>query len=77
MKEKDFDIYAFIENLRGTCKSLAEGCEDFGIHENDLSEDDYSRIDQEIFVCETCNWWCEQGEQAEDQDEICSDCAED
>lgn len=64
-----------VQYLQGTCKSLDEGVrevygEDFDV--NELSDEDTSHLDQEIFLCDTCGWWCEICE--EDGEGNCQDC---
>ena len=68
MRAPDFNIDLLIQNLQGTCNTLDEVVSDLypGMDETDLTEDDHSIIDNEIFLCDTCNWWCE----------ICESCNE-
>lgn len=54
-----------INELLGTCKTL--NIEDFSIEELSL-------LDEQIFLCDTCGWWCEVEEQSENNN--CSDCEE-
>jgi hypothetical protein len=39
------------------------------------------RVDQLVFLCEECGWWCEVGDYAKVQNnhngDICSNCGED
>jgi hypothetical protein len=65
-----------IEHLRGTCKSLAQGCTDFGTDEDLLCQEDLAAIDAEIFLCESCGWWCERSEEKEDEPGVCIECDE-
>lgn len=81
MKPKDFDIYEVIESLQGTCtSSLAQKCEELfpGTEEDDLTDEDYAAVDDEIFVCAQCGWRCETSEaheHPEDGDgDVCDDC---
>lgn len=60
--------------LQGTCKSLGE-C----LAEHDLEhlEEDMAflqGLDQEVFCCDQCSWWCEMSEMSEDREGICTDC---
>lgn len=66
------DIDALIDSLKGTCGSIGDYVED----ENELTATDYQRIDNEIFCCETCGWWCENSEMS-DTDMVCVDCSDD
>jgi rubrerythrin len=75
MIPENFDIFEFIEYLKGTCKSLFEACADFEFEEEELTTGQLAMIDGEIFCCEQCGWWCENSEMSEDSDEqICEDC---
>lgn len=33
-------------------------------------------LDDEIFLCDECSWWCELGEMSEKGESICTDCAD-
>lgn len=61
-----------IDYLQGTCKSLEEGLEQMGISE--LTQDEHAVLDGEIFCCDTCSWWCEASEEAEEFPGRCTDC---
>lgn len=67
-----------VHSLQGTCQSLEDALsEEDDEDESDIQLTDY--IDQEIFLCPVCNWWCERSEGNEDpaQDEdVCDDCFE-
>jgi hypothetical protein len=46
---------------------------------DDISVSDMEILELEIFECQTCNWWyetCEEAEDSEDHDRICEDCSE-
>lgn len=63
------------EQLEGTCKSIDKLQDD----EIDAARNDAvfcARLDELIFECETCNWWCEISEMAEGKDWICDECSE-
>ena len=51
-----------INTLVGTCKSLDEACDLCNIEFDDL---DFELLDSEIFLCDTCNWWCSIDEQVD------------
>lgn len=74
-KPENFNIHTLIEYLQGTCNSLQAGVEQCyeGMDESDLSKEDLEAIDNEIFCCETCNWWYEICE-ASEEDGVCNDC---
>ncbi len=69
-----------IEYLQGTCNTLQEACEIFGIEEDDLTLDQLKEIDEEIFLCDGCGWWCCLSEEEVDDSDgglglrLCSDC---
>ena len=75
MKPEIFDIQQIIDYLQGTCNTLNEGVTTCypNMTEDDLTEDDHNAIDQDIFLCETCGWWCEQGDSG-DSEGNCLDC---
>lgn len=66
-----------IDDLRGTCQTIDSALDKMLVPmtEDDLTPGDHAAIDDQIFECESCGWWCEQGEQAEGHDDTCSDCA--
>lgn len=69
--------YKAAEMLNGTSKGMADLGEEFETLEA-TSKTFCSIIDQEIFRCEVCDWWCEQSEMAERSDErwICEECSD-
>ena len=63
-----------IEDLRGTCQSIIQvlsnhSREDLEDHSGFLGE-----LDQQIFRCESCDWWCELSEESEVIHGCCRDC---
>jgi len=72
-----------IDYLQGTCKSLEEGisaildieCENADEY---LTLEQFYYIDEHIFLCDTCGWWCEVGDfSANDEDYmVCSECGD-
>jgi len=79
MIEKEV-LDAIAENLRGQCVHDIEFfCEERGINYDDLTLEDLQYIDNIVFCCAGCGWWCEIGDVADgDQQELyCSDCGED
>lgn len=75
--DKTDRIQTLISRLSGTCDSMGTVCEDLDL--SDLDEDVTTEVDQQIFCCTQCSWWCEIDEEASkevDHDElICTDCA--
>lgn len=72
-------ITRLVEHLQGTCKGLDEGCQDLGIDERSLSMEELEQIDNEIFVCDSCGWWYELGEEGSSRDgeRVCENCEND
>lgn len=63
MKSK---IQQLADDLVGTA-------DDFDIE--DYTQDELIELDNQIFRCECCGWWCENSENT--GDEICEDCNDD
>lgn len=61
----------FIEYAQGTCQSISEVLDVLDIP--DESYINWKTVDDEIFHCESCSWWCEISEQDENGD--CQDCS--
>lgn len=76
MRPADFNIDEVIKALQGTCTTIDDHLPE-GMDWNDLTSEDHEAIDNEIFLCAECGWWCELCEQAEDTDDEpkCTDCA--
>lgn len=77
----DSQASAVIDYLNGTALSLEQGIidtlgEEF-LHLQD-DEDFCTLIDNEIFICSRCDWWCEISEAAGDSygEPYCYDCEE-
>jgi formylmethanofuran dehydrogenase subunit E len=67
----------FVEHLRGTCMSLQEGLNNFDILEEDLEDEDYELLDENIMRCDGCGWWVESHEiDNSSGDAFCKDCVE-
>ncbi len=75
MRPADFNIEQLIEDLQGTTSTINDHLPD-GMDENDLTSDDHDAIDNAIFYCSCCGWWCEISEMADTDeiDQICEDC---
>lgn len=56
------------EDLQGTCKSLYDVLTD----EEQDDEAIMLEIDQKVFLCPECDWWCERSEETDDG--RCDDC---
>lgn len=59
-----------VDNLNGTCSSILNVLNEGEEETKELN--DY--IDQRIFECETCGWWCELSEMSESEEWSCTDC---
>jgi hypothetical protein len=69
-----------IQDLQGTTKSLDTATEElFGVSAFDLHIEVLSEIDNHIFQCDGCGWWCDLGEQSHEveDDMVCEDCESD
>jgi rubrerythrin len=55
--------------LQGTCNSYPEELEE----DLELAE----MVEEHVFLCAQCGWWCEQSEANEgpDGEDVCDDCA--
>lgn len=78
MKPDNFDIAQLVEDLQGTCGNISDHLPE-GMVEEDLTDDDHNYIDNEIFLCEQCGWWCETSEASEQEEYegYCNGCAGD
>lgn len=72
MRPANFNIQELIDELQGTCSSINDHLPE-GMDDNDLTSDDHEEIDNQIFLCDTCGWWCESCFQ--DEDGNCEDCS--
>lgn len=71
MRPQDFDIQMLIDDLRGTCTEIQDNLPE-GMDEMELTSEDHDCIDDQIFLCDTCGWWCESCDEKEDGN--CTDC---
>ncbi len=64
--------------LRGTCKHLSAILEENDMDGADNDLEFCRRLDAVVFCCESCEWWCEVDEMAEEGDShgVCFDCSE-
>lgn len=64
--EQKMPLAELVDDLRGTCKSL-----DIELY----TVDERNELDDEIFCCEECGWWCDVDELNErDGNQLCNDC---
>jgi hypothetical protein len=79
MKLTQEQLNELIYALQGSCSTIAEQLEmRWELSEDDLTMEDFLAIDDAIFCCTECNWWCPVSEEtatAQGEDEFgCSDC---
>lgn len=70
----------FVEATQGTCMSEDEVFEREEIPENLRDEVDFwHEVENWIFLCTQCNWWCESSEHSihETHDFVCNQCLPD
>lgn len=74
-------IEKIIDYLQGSCKTMQDGItgitEDDNLSEEDITDEQMAHIDQEIFLCTDCGWWCEISEETKsvnDSELGCRDC---
>ena len=74
---KDEAIQAVIDELRGTSESLDTVADAHGI--DPMDQDLCDQIDQSIFLCAECAWWCEMNEEVSEffdlEEWTCRQCA--
>ena len=63
-----------IAYLKGTCLTLHEVLETFNAIELENSDEFMKRLDDEIFYCDECGWWCPVYDQI--QISLCRECAD-
>lgn len=63
--------------LQGTCKSLAEVLEEHGLGHLEDDRAFLEGLDNEVFCCDECSWWCELSEMSERHEGVCTDCQPD
>jgi len=68
MKKEILD--ELIANLSGTSLNVGEVAEKMNFNAEDLSYEDWCYIEDSIFQCENCGWWCE----SPSWDGLCLDC---
>ena len=68
-----------VDELLGSCQSLDDVLDGHFIEIDDLSMKDLGYIDDAIFNCDYCGWWCELSEISIDIEDgqVCMDCEED
>jgi hypothetical protein len=59
--------------LCGSCDSLETALEQQGFVLDDMTHEDHLELDDLMFLCDGCGWWCDALEMEGDQ--TCSDCS--
>lgn len=78
IKNNGIDMAEVIDDLLGSCDSLHSVLNSYGFTDDDMTSQNYQRLDEEIFCCDSCGWWCESCEEHEHNgDRVCDDCNED
>ena len=77
----DEQVGQLAEELRGTVGTVDTAAEHlFDLSEDELTLEDCRALDDQVFLCTTCGWWCETSELCEDDDtgeNVCQDCWQD
>jgi formylmethanofuran dehydrogenase subunit E len=70
------EVNELVNYIQGTVMSLDNATEQlFGVSEMDLDIESLSMIDDYVFECSNCGWWCEISEQNEIYgDSVCDGC---
>lgn len=91
MRAENFDVNDIIDHMQGSSNGWSFDCcfgedgilnKDFtpkypNMTDDDLTDDDYAAIDNCIFYCCNCGWWCESSEGTElNGEQVCTDCKE-
>lgn len=81
MKATAEQIEEIIDSIGGTCFTDEDGqIEDcLGVDDvNDVEnyDDIFQQIEENVFRCGRCGWWCDRGEEheIEDEESCCDDC---
>lgn len=63
------------ETLQGTPMSLGNALEQIGRGELENNIEFCTALDQLVFLCEGCGWWCEMSEVSTVDDGFCDECS--
>jgi hypothetical protein len=78
-KITDEQVNEIKEALEGTCDTLDGAIQEFtgddSLSSNDLTSEQHSEIEQEIFLCDDCGWWYAISDQSETEAGYCENCA--
>ena len=73
--EKKERIDKLIANLEGTCQNLDPVAEEYDL--DPMDPEVTAAIDEAIFECEGCGWWCERSEESVKAPGSCDECEPD
>lgn len=78
MELSEAQINQLINYLNGSCRSLEDGLNDLfeltSMSEVTNEQEMCDMVDDAIFCCDQCNWWCPQGTMSDKVDWTCTDC---
>jgi len=75
MSLSNIDLWEkIIYQLNGSCESLEQALADNNAEELEDHMPFLEYLDNEIFRCECCGWWCPISESSETVDTECRDC---
>lgn len=60
--------------LMGTCDTIEDAFEELGYEADRDNQSLLDLIDQQVFECQSCSWWCCISEMV-DGDYVCQDCS--
>ena len=67
-----------VEDLKGQCShDLEHFLEVRELSSDDLTKEDEAYIDDNVFLCEVCGWWCGSDEMSGNGDMTCDECTSD
>lgn len=77
-RPEDFDPQKIVDCLQGTIGTIQEALDHYypEMDEDELTTDDHQVLDNEIFECTECGWWCEvsQSTESADGENVCDEC---
>jgi len=65
-----------IDYLAGSCNSLNSALDMFDAEHLDMHDPFLKMLDDEIFLCNTCDWWCPIEEANMNSELTCNDCCD-
>ncbi len=75
MNLNDIDLWEkLIYEINGTCNTIAAVLEKYDAADLEDYEPFLSHLDNQIFRCECCEWWCDLSEMADDDSWSCTSC---